>query len=365
MEQFRKTPELQIVPETIKGNLSMTFDQVPFSVAMTEISNKTGVAIVWGQEADKSYISGTYDGVDVYALLLAIAKRYRLSVTNYEGVIFLGSDQSADAVSLVVRSPFVSEQMGESLKQCLSTSGRIVEVGSCFVVTDTGYNVKKFVEVMSTLRERLGRSYIAELFFIRMKSSALLDLQARLQAESVDLFSCSWNLDRLFSMALSVDGKRQFQTISNSPRMYLSEGRSATLSVGSELIRSKNSISTEGYSTVSGYERFSDGIEVTLRPARVDSHLISLDVNLSVSKFDDGSITEIPANEKSSIVSPGVLVTDGDIYFLGSLQMSEKSKGSGLVGVNFKDSDEIITVWVRIREVFLEKNKLYLTFSPR
>ena len=98
--------------------------------------------------------------------------------------------------------------------------------------------------------------------------------------------------------------------------MYLSEGRTASLSVGSELIRSKNSISTEGYSTVSGYERFSDGIEVTLRPARVDSHLISLDVSLSVSKFDDGSITEIPANEKSSLVSPGVLVTDGTILFL-------------------------------------------------
>jgi len=341
--------------ETIQGSLSMTFDQVPFSVAMTEISSKTGVAIVWSQEADKSYISGTYDGVDVYSLLLAIGKRYRLSVTNYDGVVFLGSDQSADAVSLVVRSPFVDQQISEGLKLCLSSSGQIVEVGSCYVVKDTAYNVKKFVETLNSLRERLGRSYIAELFFVRMKSSALLDLQARLQAESVDLFSCSWNLDQLFSMALSVDGKRQFQTISNTPRMYLSEGRTASLSVGSELIRSKNSISTEGYSTVSGYERFSDGIEVTLRPARVDSHLISLDVSLSVSKFDDGSITEIPANEKSSLVSPGVLVTDGTISFLGSLQMTEKSKGNGVFGVNFKDSDEIITVWVRIREVFLEK----------
>ena len=35
--------------------------------------------------------------------------------------------------------------------------------------------------------------------------------------------------------------------------------------------------------------------------------------------------------------------------------MTEKSKGNGVFGVNFKDSDEIITVWVRIREVFLEK----------
>ncbi len=336
------------------SKISMSFDQVPFSVAMSEISSVTGVSIVWGQEADKTYISGVYEDVDVSSLLSAIAKRYGLAVSDFDGVIFLGSPSSSDLVSVVVRCPFIDSTVLSSFQSCLSEVGKVAQVGNCFLVSDYVLNVKKFFRVVDSLREKMGRSYVAELFFIRVKSSALLDLQAKLQAQSVDLFSCSWNFDELFNMMLSVDGNSLYRSIQNTPRLYLSEGRTATLSVGSELVRSRSSVSSEGYSTVSGYEKFTDGIEVTLTPSKLDTNLISLDVSLSVSKFDSASLTEVPINEKSAIETPGVLVTDGGMFFLGSLQMSEKSSGINWFGYNKTDSDEIITVWVKIREVFLK-----------
>lgn len=354
--RFLPTSEVQEKFQLTEGKISMTFDQVPFAVAMSEISSVTGVSIVWGQEADRTYISGVYDDVDVSSLLSAIAKRYGLAVTDFDGVIFLGSPSQSDLVSVVVRCPFIDEIVLPSFQSCLSEVGKVAQVGNCFLVSDYVLNVRKFFRVVDSLREKMGRSYVAELFFIRVKSSALLDLQAKLQTQAVDLFSCSWNLDELFNMMLSVDGNSLFRSIQNTPRLYLSEGRTAKLSVGSELVRSRNSVSSEGYSTVSGYEKFSDGIEVSLTPSKLDSNLISLDVSLSVSKFDEASLTEVPVNDKSEIVTPGVLVTDGGTFFLGSLQMSEKSKGVNLFGYNQTDSDEIITVWVKIREVFLNKS---------
>ncbi|MBP3695247.1 MAG: hypothetical protein J6J31_12535 [Thermoguttaceae bacterium] len=335
--------------------ISMSFDQAPFSVAMAEISSVTGVPIVWGQEADKTYISGIYEEVDVNSLLLAIGKRYGLGLSNLDGVYFMGTPSQSDFVSIVVRSPFADPQLMPAVQSCLSENGKIAVFGSCYVISDYVYNVRKVVGVIDSLREKMGRSYIAELFFIRCKSSELLNLQAKLETEAVDLFSCSWNLEELFSALLSVEGTRQVRMIQNTPRLYLSEGRQATLTVGSELVRSRSSVSSEGYSTVSGYEKFNDGIEVSLTPSRIGDSLISLDVDLSVSKFDSDSLSDVPKNDKSSIVSPGVLVTDGGVYFLGSLQMQEQSRGSNFFGVNSVDSDELITVWVKIREVFLQK----------
>lgn len=333
----------------------MAFDQVPFSVAMSEISSVTGLSIVWSQEADKTYISGTFDEVNVNALLLAIGKRYGLAVTDLDGVIFMGTPSQSDCCSVVVRCPFVDKTLTRTFESCLSESGSVVQMGTCYIISDYVYNVKKVLEVVEAIREKMGRSYIAELYFVRMKSTQLLDIQAKLSAQNVDIFSCTLNLETLFKMVLNVEASKGLQTIANTPRLYLSEGRTARLTVGSQLVRSRSSVSSEGYSTVSGYDTFNDGIEICLTPSRVDSDLIALDVNLSVSKFNSDSVSDVPANDKSEIVSPGVLVTDGGIYFLGSLQMTEKKKSGIILGVNDYQADEIVTVWVKIRELFLEK----------
>ncbi|MBQ6106908.1 MAG: hypothetical protein IJK97_01755, partial [Thermoguttaceae bacterium] len=95
------------------------------------------------------------------------------------------------------------------------------------------------------------------------------------------------------------------------------------------------------------------GVEITLTPARVAENLIAVDVNLSVSKFEDSS-EEIPANAKSSIRSPGVLVADGRVSFLGALQTKQETKGLKIFGGSVSKTDEIVTIWLKIREVSLK-----------
>ncbi len=320
---------------------------------MAEISAQTGASIVWSKEADSTYISGTFSGVDVNNLLLAIAKRYGLEMTILEDVFYLGPPSQSDFVSVVVRSPYVDDELLPSLQNCLSDFGKIGKFASCYIVSDYIYNVKKVLDVIKVLREKLGRAYIAEVYFIRMKNSDLLDLQIKLDAENVDLFACSWTLDELFRATLGIEGGRSISSSVNVPRLYLSEGRTSTLSVGEELTKSKSQISSEGYSTVSGYDKFTDGVEITLTPARVAENLIAVDVNLSVSKFED-SAEEIPANAKSSIRSPGVLVADGRVSFLGALQTKQETKGLKIFGGSVSKTDEIVTIWLKIREVSLK-----------
>ena len=351
--QFQKTPEIQTELSKEKILITLTFDQAPISQALAEISAQTGASIVWSKEADSTYISGTFSGVDVNNLLLAIAKRYGLEMTILEDVFYLGPPSQSDFVSVVVRSPYVDDELLPSLQNCLSDFGKIGKFASCYIVSDYIYNVKKVLDVIKVLREKLGRAYIAEVYFIRMKNSDLLDLQIKLDAENVDLFACSWTLDELFRATLGIEGGRSISSSVNVPRLYLSEGRTSTLSVGEELTKSKSQISSEGYSTVSGYDKFTDGVEITLTPARVAENLIAVDVNLSVSKFED-SAEEIPANAKSSIRSPGVLVADGRVSFLGALQTKQETKGLKIFGGSVSKTDEIVTIWLKIREVSLK-----------
>lgn len=350
---FQTMPEVQTELTKEKIQITLTFDQAPISQALAEISAQTGASIVWSKEADSTYISGTFSGVDVNNLLLAIAKRYGLEMTILEDVFYLGPPSQSDFVSVVVRSPYVDDELLPSLQNCLSDFGKIGKFASCYIVSDYIYNVKKVLDVIKVLREKLGRAYIAEVYFIRMKNSDLLDLQIKLDAENVDLFACSWTLDELFRATLGIEGGRSISSSVNVPRLYLSEGRTSTLSVGEELTKSKSQISSEGYSTVSGYDKFTDGVEITLTPARVAENLIAVDVNLSVSKFED-SAEEIPANAKSSIRSPGVLVADGRVSFLGALQTKQETKGLKIFGGSVSKTDEIVTIWLKIREVSLK-----------
>lgn len=354
---FRKTPEIKSSFTNDNREITLSFDNTPFGVAMSTISAETGAAIVWGKDADDTFISGVYQDSKIWNILFAIAKRNGMELTDLGGVYYIGSGSKSDAVSTVIRAPSSeTEKLQEALTCCLSDYGTICTVGSSLVVNDYLYNVKKVIDMSNQLLENGLRAYVAELYFIRMRDSDLLEMQVELSAENVDLFSCSWNLDELFKAVLDFSGTSSRIKVENRPIMYLSEGRKAVLEVGNDLTKSQSTVSSEGYSTITGYKTFSDGVKIELTPHRLKTDIISLDVLMSVSDFSDkeSKYSDIPSTAKSSIDSPGVLLVDGSICFLGSLRQSKTEKGGFLFGFTNSKSDEIITVWVKIREIFLE-----------
>lgn len=344
----------------------MSFQDAPFAVAMSTISAETGVTIVWGTDCDETLISGVYSESKIGDLLLAVAKRNGMQLSDLGGVYYIGTGSRSDLVSTVVRSPTSdAESLKIALRGCLTEYGSVEVVGSNLIVNDYLYNVKKVVDLVGIIRENNLRGYVAQLYFVRMKNSDLLDLQAKFSVENVDLFGSSLNLDTLFKAVLQISAETDRMTVENSPVLYLAEGREASLTIGNEITKSQNSISSEGYSTIAGYKSFSDGITISLLPSRLSTDIISLDVTMTVSQFSDSlvSYSDIPETTKSEIVSPGVLLTPGSVYFLGSLHQRKSEKTGRFFGVSSSDSEEIVTVWVKIREISFAETEKNSNFS--
>ena len=288
---------------------SLSFDNTPFGLAMSTITEQSGAVIIWSKDADETVVTGVFDDTEVSSVLTAIAKRVGMQLSNVDGVYFIGTANKGDSVSTVVRLPLSDkEQAVKALEGCLSDFGKVQHFGSCIVVNDYLYNVRKVCQVVREVRERNLKGYIAEVYFLRMKDTQLLDVQARLRVEGIDVFSSSVTLERLFSMYLDITGTKTGLTLENRPVMYLTEGRKSTLDVGSEITRSRSAVSSEGYSTVTGYDKFSDGVSISLTPVRLTRDIISLDFELSVSNFSDSDSEEdIPVSSRSSLTSPGLL----------------------------------------------------------
>lgn len=342
------------------GTVSMSFDNVPFGVAMSNISAESGVTIVWGLDADETVISGVYTDVSISQLLLAISRRYNMQLVNLgEGVFFIGVGSRSDIVSLVVRSPSsdVSECV-KSLEGCCSEFGRISSIGNCILVSDYLDQVKKIHSVCEKIRENSSCSYVAEVYFLRMKNSDLLDLQARLEAKNVDLFSTPVNIKNLFSMYLEVTGTRVNLSSETRPILYLSEGREGIFQVGTERVREIKAVSSEGYVSTTSFESITDGMNIRMKVNKHTSDFLSCDFDLSISSFGENDENGNPVISKSALSLPGILVRDTGVYFLGCVKKKEDSSGLGILSMNLQKNDELITVWLKIREFDLRNKEI-------
>ena len=334
--------------------ISMSFDSSPFGVAMSAISSETGAAIVWGKDADETYISGTYVEANLYDLLLSISKRYGFQLSRIGDIYFVGQGSPSDLVSCVVRSPSSEQGVKESIASCVSEFGKVSQVGSCLIVSDYMVNVRKVVDVCEQIKKQNARGYVCELVFMRMKNDDYLQLQANLQMTAVDLFS-SFKVEDIFSAYCDLSARSSRVRIVSRPILFLSEGRQGILEVGSEITRTERSVSSEGYSMVSGYRAFNDGVSVSLMPFRVSTDVVSLDVLLTVASFEDQQEAgeSVPVSNKSTLNAPGVLMRLGEFQFLGSLFSEEKKRNFALVGGSGGSVGEVLTVWAKISETKL------------
>jgi len=135
--------------------------------------------------------------------------------------------------------------------------------------------------------------------------------------------------------------------------LYLSEGRTAKFEVGSEIIRERKAMTDRGGIETTGYERFQDGMKLSLALSRVSADHYAVDFDLDVSTFDQSkkSSDSVPPADKSVLKLPGLLVKDSQIYYVGSLKRKDSRRVFSLFGVDSGKSNEHLTVWFRVREL--------------
>jgi hypothetical protein len=346
--------DLKTVSNNGSSLFTVRFDDISFCNAMSVISSQTGVAIVWSSECDNVIVSGIFENQTVSGILSVIARRCNASLAEVGGVFYIGSEKKTDNVISVVRLPAAdSKEVLDSVKTSMSEFGSVSVIGSCLWVSDRIDNVRKVVFAVENLRNRLNRSYIAEVFFIRVREQDLLQLQASLRINQVDIFASSFNVEQLFSMFVNADGSLGSVSVDHRPVLYLTEGRKSTFEDGSDIVLERKSISPEGYSTTTGYEKFTDGLKITMGLNRINDVTYSLDLDLSVAVFQESEKQTgvVPRTDRSTLQHPGMLVTDGGVYYAGSIRRKTDNNSFGIFTYRNEKLDDILTVWVRVREL--------------
>ena len=350
--RFERTPDRILEESIIESRLvTARFAHCNFRDGMRQLTNLTGIPISWDKSLDNETIDGVFIEQPLGDVLEFLSRRLNVSVTEQQGMYFLGTIRSGDHVSAVIRIPPVSR---DELQSALSSfsNGKATIIGSFIWVSDTLENVRKLVADLDIIRERSERSYLAEVFFIRVNEDDFLRLTADLRISQVDIFSSAFNISQLFSMFVDADGKIGSTVIDTRPVLLLSEGRQATFEVGSEITRERRAVTETGIISTMGYDRFQDGILLSLLLHRVSEERYSLDMELEVSTFDRNDNTSaVPTKSTSVLKSPGMLIRDGGVVYAGSLKRRDSSKIFGIFSLDAGRGSDLLTIWVRCREI--------------
>jgi len=338
-------------------NIIIQFDNVPFGQAMGIISTEYGVPIVWSSQLDKEFVSGRFDGIPLLSVLNILARRVGSSVANVGGMYYLGEILKEDRAFCVLRIPPVETgTLLTAIRGAASKDGTVAVVGSCLWINDNLESLRKIVSAIEILRERNERSYVAEIYFIRVSEDHFIRLAADLQIRQIDIFSSAFNMSELFSMFIDAEGTTDWARIAQRPVLYLSEGRPVTFTDGRDIIREERSVTERGTTETTGYQTFSDGTRLTMSLNRISTRNYSVNIDLSVSSFDRNDRSAIPAQERSTLKAEGLLVEDSNAYYIGSLRRVYEGDRGGLFSYNFSRSQDMITIWLRVRE--LKKSSL-------
>jgi len=351
--RFEKTMEAApVVKSQSTVPVTVRLQDVSFSQAMRLISDLTAVPIIWGTSLDAQPVTASFDDVPLGSVLETLARRVGASVSEVGGVYYVGELRRDDTVSAVLRMvPVDPGELQTALDRVTTEYGVVSILGSTIWISDRLETVRKMVQDIESLRERSQRSYVAEVFFLRLREDDFVKVTGDLRVNSIDVFASSFNMDNLFSMFLDASGKAANVVIDQRPTMYLSEGRESKFEVGSEIIRERKAVVKEGIIETVGYEKFNDGIDLALKLSRISDQNYMLDVKLSVSIFDTTDKSGIPALNKSVLSSPGLLVQDGRVYYVGSLRKRETKRVLHLFGIDTGKETDLLTIWVRVREV--------------
>jgi hypothetical protein len=350
--RFEKT--IDEMKEVREGSpkVVVRFDGVPFSSAMRVLAEKTGSTIVWDTSLDTELVVGTFFDQPLNSVLETLSRRYKVSLSEVGGIYFLGQYNRGDEVTAVVRIPPVDrEELLAGIKQACTENGRVSIVGSVVWLVDSLENVRKILSDIEDIRNRSERSYLAEVFFIRVNENDFLQLTGDLRIRSVDVFSSSFNVSELFQMFVDAQGGLSSAFVDTRPVLYLSEGRKSVFKVGSDIVRERKAVNESGIIETVGYERFSDGISLSLNLSKISEERYSVDLDLSISSFDKKDKSTVPAKTNSVLQSPGLLLKDGGICYAGSLKNRDSSKVFGLFSIGGFSSSDILTIWLRVREV--------------
>ena len=91
-----------------------------------------------------------------------------------------------------------------------------------------------------------------------------------------------------------------------------------------------------------------------MTPHKLNGGRVALDVDLSISTFDQSEKSgadTVPKSDKSAFTAQGLVLADGKLSYLGSIDRRDESKGLGVFSFSQTKNSDVLTIWGRVREV--------------
>ena len=332
--------------------------------AVSDIALDYGVYVSYSSELSDKNITGVYKDIDLQALLSALALQVDSKLSFDGSIYYIGTNDLTKKYFLVGRCSVSQEDLDKVINSLFKSGDelRAVALGNKFLLYDTIDNLKSFCKLLRDYDDLRIKSYLAEVFFIRCDSQDLIDVQAKMDATGIDILKQSWSMKDLFNCYVDGDLKRNRNNLIQRPILYLSEDKEGVLEIGTDLTLEKKAISTEGYTSTTGWQTFSDGLKIKMLLSRLTDSMYQINFDLSISKYDDTGNTVagvLPEVNRTALTQSGVIVPAGQPVLLGSLATRERRRGIGFITARSENNTDTILVWVRIRELDLKDKKIF------
>lgn len=331
-----------------EDKLNFVFTDCPLNIALRQISSKTNVSFSIPSGFGAVPVSGFYKNSSLDSIVSGLASSANLRARFVsDSTILFSSDDDVEKITLTTPAPFMSSDHLRNDENINS-----VLVNGVLVCSGERQLVKDYVKSINKINNDFVKSYACEVNIVRVSRSVYADVAAELRLSTTNILTFSSFTDLVSLIARAdLNFNRAKQVLTSY--VYLTEGQTSSLDVGTVRQRELRNISNEGYTTTSGYKEFRDGLQLKLTCSAISETLYVLDTDVSQSRFRDTSSGSdvVPINDTSEVKSSRAIVADDKYCVLASLSDNNKGSGAELFGITKNDVDQMILVFAKVKRV--------------
>lgn len=330
---------------------SFAFKQCPLSVVVQEISRVYNVSCIISNSIAGVCVDGVFKNLSLDMVVSSVSRSANLTshFISDRCVVFTSADNAGDVESVIVTCPAPFMDM-----DAIRTDEKIncQLLNGVLIISGERNDVKNYIRAINELNNNFVKSYAVEINIVRISRSNYFDLAADLKLSTQNLLTLT-SLTDLVSLVASVDGNFDRNNQMVSSFLYLTEGQESSLDVGTVRQRELRNISTEGYTSTSGFKEFRDGLELKLSCSALSNGLYCLQSDITQSKFRESSDKNdiVPINDTSAVKSNRVIVADNRYCVLAALNDTSNIVGLRFFGGTRSDSDSMIIIFCKVKRV--------------
>lgn len=348
------------------NSISIQFDGCTLSEAVKMVSLEKDISVCVSNDLADLKVFGRFKEVDIKEVFEYLARSVTASYYYSNGVHWIIKSENQNVFALF-RAPALTKDKLQSFTT-FNKNIQIYNAGEVLIACGPQEDIKRLSFVLDNLEDYIVRSYVAEIFFIKITDNDLAKIAADFNIETIDIWSNAVNVDELFTVICSAEYNKGRRIIDQRPVLYLPEGKECSFHVGQNKTRETRTYNDEtSISSTNGYQNFDDGTKIDIVARRANDTVVSLDISLEVSTFSDSKAENgVPDKTTSNLKLEGALLKENSVVFLGSLRRRSQEKGMSLLSFNRSKTDDNLTIWLRIKEVDLKEvpnNELAISFS--